>query len=41
MPEHILTTFVYAVDLIFDLSYLSKYFLTRRFLLFQSSLPHS
>ena len=26
MPENLLTTFVHAVDLIFDLSYLIKFF---------------
>lgn len=31
MPEHLLSTFVYAVDLIFDLSYLIKCFLKRCF----------
>lgn len=35
MPEHLLSTFVYAVDLIFDLSYLIKCFLKRCFSLFQ------
>lgn len=40
MPEHLLGTFVYAVD-IFDLSYLIKCFLKRCFLLFQSTWPHS
>lgn len=35
MPEHLVSTFVYAVDLIFDLSYLIKCFLKRCFSLFQ------
>ena len=31
MPEHLLSTFVHDVDLIFDLSYLIKYFLKKKF----------
>lgn len=41
MPEHLVSTFVYAVDLIFDLSYLIKCFLKRCFSLFQWILLHS
>lgn len=31
MPAHLLSTFVYAMDVLFDLSYLIKCFLKRYF----------